>query len=181
MTDDNPYLTPKTIDLATKAADPSPESEASPTTIYTSDTVASRYAAALIDNALALALTLIAAKSIDDRYPALQAIFFLATYWLYFFISEGLTGRTIGKFLTGLVIVSIDGQRSNWRQALIRTLFRLLEVNPVILGGIPAGLCIVLSRRHQRMGDKVAGTIVARATRVRQRRKNYTPLPDSQI
>jgi hypothetical protein len=39
-------------------------------------------------------------------------------------------------------------------------LFRLLEVNPLLLGDLPAGISIVSSRDRQRIGDRVAGTVV---------------------
>jgi len=37
---------------------------------------------------------------------------------------------------------------------------RVLEVNPVLLGAFPAALSVVFSPKHQRFGDKLAGTIV---------------------
>jgi len=43
---------------------------------------------------------------------------------------------------------------------LIRTLARLLEANPILLGGIPAGIAIFSSPRKQRIGDSLAGTVV---------------------
>jgi uncharacterized RDD family membrane protein YckC len=35
-----------------------------------------------------------------------------------------------------------------------------LEANPILLGGIPAGIAIFSSERKQRIGDALAGTVV---------------------
>ena len=37
---------------------------------------------------------------------------------------------------------------------------RLLEVNPLLFGGLPAGIAILTSERKQRIGDMLAGTVV---------------------
>ena len=66
----------------------------------------------------------------------------------------------LGLMLAGLVVVQMDGTRITWRQAIVRTLFRGIEVNPLLLGALPAALCIIISRYRQRIGDKVAGTVV---------------------
>lgn len=133
-------------------------------------TLGPRYWAAIIDNVCALVATYAAAKSISDRYPIVQAITFLSVYFLYFLVWEGLTGRTIGKLLSGLVVIQFDGRRITWRQALIRTLWRLVEVNPVF-GAIPAGIAAWLSPHHQRLGDAFAGTVVVRSWRWRSFKK----------
>jgi uncharacterized RDD family membrane protein YckC len=39
-------------------------------------------------------------------------------------------------------------------------LLRLVEVNPLLVGGLPAGIVAVLSPRKQRLGDMLAGTLV---------------------
>jgi uncharacterized RDD family membrane protein YckC len=46
---------------------------------------------------------------------------------------------------------------------LVRTLLRLLEANPLLFGGLPAGVAILLSGRNQRLGDLAAGTMVVSA------------------
>lgn len=80
----------------------------------------------------------------------------------YFPASEALFGRTLGKFVTRTRVVNASGQRPSLGQVVIRTLFRLIEVNPLLAGGIPAGIAVVASRHKQRLGDMVAGTYVLR-------------------
>jgi uncharacterized RDD family membrane protein YckC len=35
-----------------------------------------------------------------------------------------------------------------------------VEANPILVGELPAALCVIFSRNRQRFGDKVAGTVV---------------------
>ena len=82
---------------------------------------------------------------------------------LYFPIGEAFWGRTLGKLLTGLVVVDADGRPPGIVKALLRTLLRLFEVNPLVAGGLPAGIAVAVSQKRQRLGDMVAGTYVVRA------------------
>jgi uncharacterized RDD family membrane protein YckC len=45
---------------------------------------------------------------------------------------------------------------------------RLIEVNPFLVGGLPAGLVLLLTRRRQRLGDLLAGTYVVRLRDLKQ-------------
>jgi len=41
-----------------------------------------------------------------------------------------------------------------------RTLGRALEANPILLGGLPAGIAVFSSAQKQRVGDTLADTVV---------------------
>ena len=58
--------------------------------------------------------------------------------------------------------VDRDGHPPGFAKALIRTALRLIEVNPLLIGGFPAGIVMLATKRHQRLGDPRAGTCVAR-------------------
>lgn len=88
-------------------------------------------------------------------------------YLLYFFLCEGAFSTTIGKFLFSLQVRQLDGRKCTWSSAACRTLWRLIEVNPILLGALPAGLAIYFSRRHQRIGDMISGTVVVSDSRSR--------------
>jgi uncharacterized RDD family membrane protein YckC len=78
----------------------------------------------------------------------------------YYPLTEGLWGRTLGKLVTGTIVVDKDGRRASFPQVLIRTLLRLVEVNPFFLGGIPAGVAVLATEHRQRLGDLAANTYV---------------------
>ena len=87
----------------------------------------------------------------------------------YFVLTEGLWGRTLGKLLTGLKIVDKNGRMPGIGRAMLRTLLRLFEVNPLLLGGVPAGIAVMCTKRKQRLGDLVADTYVIDVTSLREK------------
>lgn len=71
-------------------------------------------------------------------------------------------GRTPGKSFLGLRVVRDDGRRVDGRSSVLRNLLRLVELPLFYAPGI---VLITLTRRHQRIGDMVAGTLVVREPR----------------
>lgn len=67
-------------------------------------------------------------------------------------------GRTLGKAAMGLRVVTQEGGPIRFRHAAIRGIFGLVEI--YVLTGTVAVLAILFSKRSQRIGDMVAGTIV---------------------
>ena len=124
------------------------------------DASKARLIAVFIDHLIAFALTLLVVAFVPDTIPSLKAVLFFLTYLAYFFLMETLWSRTVGKLFQGLVVRKLDGTRCDWKAALIRSALRILEVNPLLLGGLPAGLVIIASERKQRIGDILAGTLV---------------------
>jgi uncharacterized RDD family membrane protein YckC len=86
----------------------------------------------------------------------------------YYVVPEWLWGRTLGKLITGTVIVNESGGRPGLGQVVVRTLMRLIEVNPLLMGGIPAGIVAAISKRKQRLGDMIANTYVIRSRDLRE-------------
>jgi uncharacterized RDD family membrane protein YckC len=77
----------------------------------------------------------------------------------YLFVMEALFGRTIGKVMMGLRVASIHGSLA-WWQVAIRTVCRVVDGLPFLY---LVGLVLVArSKRGQRIGDMLAGTIVIR-------------------
>jgi uncharacterized RDD family membrane protein YckC len=95
----------------------------------------------------------------NETYRATLAIW-LSLLAAYFPVTEMLFGRTLGKLVTRTRVVNDAGSRPSFLQAIVRTLFRLIEVNPILVGGLPAGIAVIASRSKQRLGDMVAGTYV---------------------
>jgi uncharacterized RDD family membrane protein YckC len=73
------------------------------------------------------------------------------------FFEEIWNGRTPGKRAFGLLVIQTDGQPVGLGPVLLRALFRPVDV--VVGLGL---FLILLTRRRQRLGDLVAGTIVVR-------------------
>ena len=124
------------------------------------DASKARLLALFIDHLIAFALMMFAVAFVPESLPLLKAVFFFFIYLAYFVVLEALWSRTLGKFVQGLVVRKLDGNPCDWRAALIRGSLRIVEVNPLLLGGLPAGLVIIASERKQRIGDLLAGTVV---------------------
>ncbi|KAA8970494.1 RDD family protein [Mycobacterium sp.] len=67
-------------------------------------------------------------------------------------------GKSVGKIVMGLRVVSDDGSPERFRQALVRALAALVEI--WMLLGSPAVICSLLSPKAKRLGDVFAGTVV---------------------
>jgi uncharacterized RDD family membrane protein YckC len=119
-----------------------------------------RHLAGLLDNLIALVVSFICARQLPEHWIVLQAVVIVIVYLAYYFFFEHFFSATPAKAIYGLTIRSADGERCSVRQILIRTLYRLLEVNPMLLGCLPAAFSILRSPHSQRYGDKRANTVV---------------------
>jgi uncharacterized RDD family membrane protein YckC len=126
----------------------------------TGDASKARLIAAFIDHLCALALMLIIVALLPEKSAFIKGLFFFLVYLAYYVLLEALWSRTLGKFFQGLVVRQLDGSPCGWKAALIRSGARIIEVNPLLLGGLPAGIVITLTKRKQRIGDLLAGTLV---------------------
>jgi len=124
------------------------------------DASKARLIAVFIDHISAFALMMFVVAWVPESLPVVKAVLFFLVYLAYFVVLEGVWSRTLGKFFQGLIVRKLDGSRCDWKGALIRGALRLIEVNPLLLGGVPAGLVIISTQRHQRIGDLLAGTVV---------------------
>jgi uncharacterized RDD family membrane protein YckC len=124
------------------------------------DASKARLIALFIDHLIGFALMLVAVAFVPESMPVVKAILFFLVYLAYFVVLEGLWSRTVGKFVQGLMVRKLDGSRCDWKAALIRGGLRIIEVNPLLLGGLPAGLVVIATERKQRIGDLLAGTLV---------------------
>jgi len=124
--------------------------------------------------AAAALMTAVAGVDADERVPlsirfggqALQEgalVAWLLGAFVYFVLSEWLTGATVGKEVVGLRVRMTDGRCCTLSAALVRNLLRAVDAFPF---GIPnlVGLIVVAGTpRHQRLGDLAAQTIVVRS------------------
>ena len=79
-------------------------------------------------------------------------------YPIFFETLQG--GRTPGKSVMGLRVVTVEGAPVTFRHAAIRAALGLVDFFVTL--GMGAIFAALLSRRHQRLGDMVAGTVVLR-------------------
>lgn len=76
---------------------------------------------------------------------------------VYYVGLEAAFGRTLGKRLTRLVVTDDDGSRASFWACLLRNLVRPVDFLIFYFVGF---VTMALTRRHQRLGDLLAGTEV---------------------
>src|SRR5437764_2137407 len=80
---------------------------------------------------------------------------------VYFSVQEALFGATWGKLVAGVCVVDVDGRCPTLGAVLVRNILRLVDYWPLFyVVGIIAAL---ISPARQRLGDRVACTLVVRA------------------
>jgi uncharacterized RDD family membrane protein YckC len=137
--------------------------------------IGSRFIAILVDYLIwgaafflliALAAIVIPAVRVFGEVSANWAvgIFFLIVFllqWGYFALFEAFgNGRTPGKRVARIRVIHQSGRGISFFESLARNLVRFVDYLP---GFYAVGVvAIFVSRRHQRLGDMVAGTLVVR-------------------
>jgi uncharacterized RDD family membrane protein YckC len=69
-------------------------------------------------------------------------------------------GQTLGKRVLGIRVMDVQGLKLQFSQVVLRNLFRFLDAMPLFY--LVGGMAMILNRRHQRLGDLAANTIVVR-------------------
>ena len=143
--------------------------------------IGSRFIAILVDyiiNAvfffilIVLAVVIVPALHMFNRLSANWAIgiFFLIIFllqWGYFSLFEAFNkGRTPGKAAAKIRVIHISGRGISFVESLARNLVRFIDYLP---GFYAVGVVTMfITRRHQRLGDLVAGTLVVRDRNIEQ-------------
>lgn len=127
--------------------------------------LASRFIAGWFDLVLQLVIIALVAVLVFSLFgaavaTAVFAVSVFAVVWFYHVLFEVLGGgRTPGKRLTHLRVVRDDGTPVDLPTSAIRNLLRIVDL---LFLGLPGLLCILFTRRNQRVGDLAAGTLVIR-------------------
>jgi uncharacterized RDD family membrane protein YckC len=113
---------------------------------------------------LGMAAATDAAESAVGAGIGVLLVVLFAIQWVYFAVLEGWRGRTPGKAALGLRVVSTTGRPIGFRAAALRNVLRAADALPLTYS---AGLLSIAglasmstTRRFQRLGDLVAGTLV---------------------
>lgn len=132
-------------------------------------TVGSRGAAIIVDwllQGLALLLLSVAAgfaQAVEPSWLSTSIVLILSFLVVFGYPTafETVTrGRTPGKMLLGLRVVTVEGAPVRFRHAAIRAALGTVDFS--LTFGVAAVVSSLVSRRNQRLGDFVAGTVVLR-------------------
>jgi len=93
-------------------------------------------------------------KTVSGPLALIPVLFWF--FWLV--VPEALGGQTLGHYLTGLKVVTMDGTKLIFWQALVRRLCDVIDISCCF--GLVAFILVQTSKYNQRLGDILAKTLV---------------------
>ncbi len=106
-------------------------------------------------------------QSADAGLPSADVLWWwsltVGGHTLYMLVFELLTGRSLGKLIAQMRVISESAPRASAGQIVARNLCRLIELLPHFW---VFAFLVVLSRNRQRLGDILARTVVVRRLRL---------------
>jgi uncharacterized RDD family membrane protein YckC len=103
------------------------------------------------------------AFTIGAAYYAVIAATFVIEL-LYFTLLLGLYGKSVGMMVVKIKVVKeVDGASISYGDAFVRTILLLIDAIPYIVPYLLGAILIWTSDKKQRLGDRVAHTIVVKA------------------
>ncbi len=84
---------------------------------------------------------------------------FFAALFIYYVIFESVFSASVGKLVCGMRVTMRDGSRATGLAVVLRNLVRIPEAMFLY---VPAGVSCLVSPERQRLGDRVARTVVLR-------------------
>jgi uncharacterized RDD family membrane protein YckC len=139
---------------------------------YTVAGLGSRMVAQILDNLVAIPLTLVSillfgalanllvSSSQGAAFAGAAAGLFAGfVYFGYFFVAEAVTsGKTFGKSAMGLRVIRVDGSAVDFAAVAVRNLVRIIDVAVLLIGVV----VMFFQPQTRRLGDLAAGTVVVR-------------------
>ena len=104
-----------------------------------------------------------ASSDISEQWAVAIVIFIIFLLnWGYFTLFEAYwNGRTPGKRVARIRVIQRSGRAIGLFESMARNLVRYIDMQPFGLNAVGV-ISIFASRRHQRLGDLAAGTLVVR-------------------
>ena len=128
-----------------------------------------RFAATLVDGIILFIIgylmAVITGETTQDGFNlqgASAMVWFLIGI-AYYIVMEALLGATVGKKACGLQVLKIDGSPIDWNASVVRNILRIVDGLFVYLVG---AILVWTSPLRQRLGDRVANTVVVKKSRL---------------
>jgi uncharacterized RDD family membrane protein YckC len=119
-----------------------------------------RFVAALIDAVIIFIIAGILAIPFQNQ---LSGAVSLLVFLLYFILLEGAYSQTVGKMAVKIKVVREDGTKIDYTDAVVRNVLRLIDLIPYFIPYLLGAILIWSSDKQQRLGDRVAHTVVVKA------------------
>ena len=86
-------------------------------------------------------------------------VYLVVLTFAYYFIMEGLFAATLGKSILKIRVLGSDGDPCSFAAAFIRNIIRFIDWLPLLYA--LGGLSVLASSKRQRLGDRIAKTVVS--------------------
>lgn len=108
---------------------------------------------------LAVSLSLLSVNSQNLSILVVMDLLLVILVVAYYIVMEAIWGATLGKMALRLRVVKMDGSPIGWKESIIRNLLRIVDG---LFDYLVGAILIWSSPLRQRLGDRVAGTVVMR-------------------
>ncbi len=112
-----------------------------------------------IDPQDTLAVQTLLNEQVQDVSSLMFYLVLFGSLFIYYLLLEAIFHASIGKLVLGTRVVMADGTRATGLAVVLRNLIRIPEAMFLY---VPSGLACLASPRRQRLGDRVARTVVVR-------------------
>ena len=93
-----------------------------------------------------------------------MSIILIMVIWIFYgIIMETWKGQTVGKMVMGIIVVKENGEPCDFFAAFLRKVFRIIDSLPTLY--LIGFIVIALTEKKQRLGDRLAGTVVVKLKR----------------
>lgn len=121
-----------------------------------------RVLAILLDSIIVgIVFTLLGFKTTQEASTTNLIVY--GVFFLYYVVMEWLVGATLGKLICGIRVRTVDGSKIGFVASLVRNLMRVVDGFPYFIPYLLGFIVILSGDSRQRLGDKVAHTVVAKA------------------
>ena len=110
-------------------------------------------------NATALPMVSVSSNPLAGLASVITALIFFG----YYFVLEGAYGQTVGKMAVKIKVLREDGSKIGYADAAVRNILRPIDLIPYVVPYLLGAILIWSSDKRQRLGDRVAHTIVVKA------------------
>src|SRR6478672_4362194 len=130
--------------------------------------VGRRFVAFLVDGILLFIVGYTIAALTGQTTPGgfnlqgLPALLYFIINFGYGIVLEATQGATLGKMLLKLRVVRLNGEPISWSEAVIRNILRIVDAIPYFIPYLTGAILVWTSPKRQRLGDRVANTVVIR-------------------
>jgi uncharacterized RDD family membrane protein YckC len=99
----------------------------------------------------------------QNPFAGLGSVITVIIIFVYFWLLEGAYGQTVGKMAVKIKVLREDGSKIDYADSAARNILRPIDLIPYVIPYLLGAILIWSSDKKQRLGDRVAHTVVVKA------------------